>query len=100
MHSARDGTKKHRVMAPDEGVWFFCGEDEVILEAMKRAGCGPFHYGCFGGGCGFCKMKIERGDYAVVKKMSCAHISEQEKDTGVVLICCVKPRGDLTIVRA
>ena len=81
----------------DTGHEFTCKEDEFILEAMKRSGCGPISYGCFGGGCGVCKMKIITGEFYSEKRMSRAHVSEQEQAAGVVLICCVKPRGDMEI---
>lgn len=78
---------------------FQCKENEFILEAMKRAKCGPIHYGCFGGGCGACKMRIVSGSYAIEKKMSRAHVTEMEQENGIALICCVKPRGNLIIAR-
>lgn len=81
------------------GTRFLCGEDEFILEAMKRAGCGPVHYGCFGGGCGVCRMKVVSGQYAAVKRMSRAHVTEREWENGIVLICCVKPRGNVKLAR-
>lgn len=90
---------KYKVEVRDSGVHFFCGPEETLLEAMKRSGCGPIHYGCFGGGCGICKMKIVSGRYSVIKKMSRAHITEDEQAAGIVLICCVKLQSDLTIVR-
>lgn len=89
----------YEIKVLDTGQVFSCGEDEFILEAMKRANCGPIHYGCFGGGCGVCKMFIKSGEYILEKKMSRAHITEQEEETGVVLICCVKPRGNMDIKR-
>lgn len=92
-------SQKYRIDVLDTGVSFFCGEDETILEAMKRAGCGPIHYGCFGGGCGVCKMKIVSGPYAAVKRMSRAHVTGEEQEAGIVLICCAQPRGNLTIAR-
>ncbi|MCL2004470.1 MAG: helix-turn-helix domain-containing protein [Oscillospiraceae bacterium] len=79
------------------GARFFCREDEFVLEAMKRARCGPVHYGCFGGGCGVCKMKIASGSYQAEKRMSAAHVTQEEQKEGIVLICCVKPRENLVI---
>lgn len=74
---------------------FFCGADTPVLEAMKRSGIGPVLYGCFGGGCGVCKMRVLSGDYETVQKMSCVHIADSEKHN--VLICCIVPRSDLVI---
>lgn len=78
---------------------FVCRDDEFIIAAMQREHSGPIHYGCFGGGCGICKMRIVSGSYESVKKMSRAHITAAEEEQGFVLICCVKPRSDLVIAR-
>jgi ferredoxin len=87
----------YRVEVLEDCVAFTCHEDEKILEAMKRAGTGPLKYGCFGGGCGICKMKIVSGDFKVVKNMSRAHVSKEEGEQGIVLVCCVVPVSDLII---
>ena len=92
-------SKEYQIQVEDTGEQFVCKENEVIFEAMKRAGCGPIRYGCFGGGCGICRMKIVSGSYAVVKKMSRTHVTEGEAKNGIVLICCVKPRANLVIAR-
>jgi len=91
--------QKHRIRVQGTGAQFACGENEFILEAMQRAGCGPIYHGCFGGGCGICKMRIVSGPYFIEKKMSRAHVTEREQEGGIVLVCCVKPRGNLTIAR-
>jgi len=93
------GKKNHQISVLHTGQAFTCGEDEFILEAMKRAGCGPISYGCFGGGCGVCKMKIISGEYRADKKMSRAHVTKQEQEAGTVLICCIKPCENLEIER-
>ncbi len=87
----------YRVTVANRPESFLCREDEMVLEAMKRAQCGPI-YGCFGGGCGICKMQIRSGDYHIAKRMSRAHVSQAEQAQGIVLLCCVQPRGDLFIV--
>ena len=89
----------YEVEVADTDIRFPCGEEETVFEAMRRAGKGPVHYGCFGGGCGVCRMRIVSGPYTAVKKMSRAHVSETEQEEGVVLLCCVKPRGNLAIAR-
>ena len=76
---------------------FYCKENEFILEAMKRSGSGPICYGCHGGGCGVCKMKLLSGKFKVAKPMSRAHISIAELAAGIVLICCVKPLSGITL---
>lgn len=91
--------KDYLVIVSNTNIHFLCREDEFVLEAMKRSGQGPINYGCFGGGCGICKMNVESGTYAIVKKMSRVHITRQEQDNGVILICCIKPRSNLIIAR-
>ncbi len=80
------------------GETFPCGtEDESVLAAMRRANVGPIKSGCFGGGCGICKMRVTSGSYRRFKPMSRAHVSEQEQQNGVVLLCCIRPTSDLTL---
>ena len=85
------------ILVLDTGARFPCGGDEFVLESMKRARAGPVHYGCFGGGCGVCKMRVVSGEYFAEKRMSAAYVTAEEQREGIVLICCVKPRGDLVI---
>lgn len=79
------------------GESFPCRTDESVLSAMRRAAAGPIRYGCFGGGCGACKMRITSGSFEAFKPMSRAHVSPQEEQIGIVLLCCVRPLSDLTL---
>jgi ferredoxin len=92
-------TKKHTIRVRDTNEEFVCGEDEFVLNAMIHALCGPIHHGCCGGGCGVCKMKVEKGEIFAAKRMSRAHVSEDEQKEGIVLLCCVQPREDLLLAR-
>ena len=76
----------------DTGETFHCREDEFILHAMRTSRCGSIHCGCYGGGCGVCKMKLISGKVFQEKNMSREHITEEEKENGYLLTCCVKPR--------
>ncbi|MDR1021376.1 MAG: 2Fe-2S iron-sulfur cluster binding domain-containing protein [Synergistaceae bacterium] len=89
--------EKFAVRVAGTGEQFACGEDEFVLDAMMRARSGPVRHGCCGGGCGVCKMKVERGSVFAAKRMSRAHVSEEEQREGIVLLCCVQPRGDLLL---
>lgn len=89
--------KQYKITVEPTGEEFFCSEDEFLLQAMQRVGCGPIRYGCFGGGCGVCKMRVLSGEIDIQKKMSKAHVSDGEKSQGIVLICCVKPRSNITL---
>lgn len=87
--------KKYLIRVLETKKEFLCEENTVVLEAMKRSGTGPVLYGCFGGGCGVCRMKVLSGDYEIVQKMSRVHISDLKEH--IVLICCIVPRSDLVI---
>ncbi|MDL2323710.1 2Fe-2S iron-sulfur cluster binding domain-containing protein [Ruminococcaceae bacterium OttesenSCG-928-A16] len=89
----------YTVTVAETGETFTCNQNEILLAAMRRTGKGPIQYGCFGGGCGVCKVKIISGDYQVVKKMSHAHVLAQNPTDGTVLACCVTPRGNITVSR-
>lgn len=86
--------QSYRVRIMETGETFDCKEDMNVLEAMKRSGSGPVSRGCFGGGCGICKMRVLSGDYDVIKKMSRAHVPEGEQE---VLMCCIVPKSDLVV---
>ncbi|MCL2883478.1 MAG: 2Fe-2S iron-sulfur cluster-binding protein [Coriobacteriia bacterium] len=90
---------EHQIEVIPTGEAFSCRDDEFVIEAMVREDCGPVHSGCFGGGCGVCKMRIVSGDYTIEKKMNRTYLKEQEQEKGAVLICCVKPRSDLKLTR-
>ena len=45
-------------------------------------------------------MKIMKGDYVKIKRMSRAHVSQTDEAADIVLLCCVQPRGDLTVCDA
>ena len=82
------------------GECFPCRADESILSAMRRANAGPIRCGCFGGGCGACKMRIVSGSFIRMKPMSRAHVSLQDEQSGIVLLCCVYPQSNLTLADA
>lgn len=90
-------TKTYKISILENEMELLCQENERIMEAMWKNGKGPITHGCFGGGCGVCKMKIISGDYRTVKKMSRAHLSKEEEQEGVVLICCIIPTSDLVL---
>ena len=85
------------VTVDETGERFQCAEDESVLHAMMAAKCGPIRYGCCGGGCGVCRMRVVSGAYEKIKRMSRAHVSENDERYHIVLLCCIQPRGDLII---
>jgi ferredoxin len=89
----------HRIYVEGTNISFYCAEDEAVFRAMLRAGKGPLRYGCCGGGCGVCRMKIVSGKWAGFKSMSAAHVGNEDKKEGIVLLCCVQPKSDLVIAK-
>lgn len=79
------------------GESFPCSEDEFVLAALRRSGNKTVESGCYGGGCGVCKMQILEGKYKKTKKMSRAHVTKEEEEEGYALLCCIKPESDMTI---
>jgi ferredoxin len=96
---ARREGPAYDVTVLETGGHFPCRRDESVLEAMFRARSEPVRCGCCGGGCGVCRMKVVSGSYSAFKAMSSAHVSEADIQSGIVLICCVRPLSDLTITR-
>ncbi|MDO8943370.1 MAG: 2Fe-2S iron-sulfur cluster-binding protein, partial [Desulfobacterales bacterium] len=52
--------------------------------------------GCRSGGCGVCKVRIESGEVRT-GKMSKAHVTENDRQQGVVLACRTYPLSDITL---
>jgi ferredoxin len=89
--------RKFTISVQNTGVHFPCDEEEAVLKAMIRAGKGPVRHGCCGGGCGVCKARVVSGDFFAFQPQSAAHVSGAENQNGLVLLCCVKPRGDMVV---
>jgi ferredoxin len=91
--------RRYVIRVLGEDCEFLCRDDESVLNAMFRAGRGPLRYGCCGGACGICRMRVERGEIFAAKRMSREHVSETDQESGIVLLCCVQPRADLLLAR-
>lgn len=89
--------KIYKVIIVNTNVTILCKEGESILQAMCREGVRDIIYGCYGGGCGQCKIKMIEGTYLILKKMSRAHISKEDENNKKVLACCVQPSSDVHI---
>ena len=72
-----------------------CSGDETVLAAILRAGA-KVVFGCRGGGCGACKMRLVSGrvDYG---RCSAAVLPEEEKAAGWFLSCQARPLSDLEV---
>jgi ferredoxin len=72
-----------------------CAREETVLGAILHSGA-RVYYGCTGGGCGVCKMRLIAGhlDYG---RYSVAVLSEADRREGFFLSCQARPLSDLTI---
>ncbi|MFC6669635.1 2Fe-2S iron-sulfur cluster-binding protein [Marinobacterium aestuariivivens] len=75
---------------------FAARPDRTLLAAMEASGARTIDVGCRGGGCGRCRIRVLDGRYDS-KRMSRAHISEQDEAQGIVLACRIFARSDLVI---
>ncbi|MGV7123116.1 2Fe-2S iron-sulfur cluster-binding protein [Sphingopyxis sp. 550A] len=84
------------LVLPDAGLRFGCRPGQSILEALRSVHHVAIGAGCHNGGCGVCKIRIVAG--AVESgPMSAAHVTREERDTGLVLACRAYPVGDCAI---
>jgi len=65
-----------------------------ILKSMEKNGIDIAPNGCYGGGCGVCKIKILHGETQTLS-MSKKYINEEEKTAGYVLACRAFPKSDI-----
>ena len=72
-----------------------CSPGETVLSAILHAGARMF-FGCTGGGCGVCKMRLISG-YLDYGRYPGAVLSEEERREGFFLSCQAMPVSDLTI---
>ena len=87
---------KYVIDVLDTQVSFDCADGEVVLAAMARTGKKGIPKGCFGGGCGICRIRGIKGDYTT-GKMSRVQVTEQEQADGFALACKCFPQGDLQV---
>ena len=75
---------------------FICHEGQSLLAGMEYQQAQCIEVGCRGGGCGMCKIKVLQGEFNS-KRMSKAHINEEERAAGFVLACRIFPSTDMRI---
>ncbi len=68
---------------------------ETILEAALKQGY-ILPYSCRDGVCGVCKGKVLQGEVDYGKHQA-STLSEAEKNVGMALFCCAKPKSDLVV---
>lgn len=79
----------------DGGAWP-CNEGDSVLVAMQRANAHGIFFGCRGGGCGACRVRVSEGRYSQ-GKISRSHVSESEQAEGYSLACRLYPQSDMVI---
>ena len=97
--SFRDGsgamTGPYTITLRPPGDTVVCADEDTVLSAILRAGAKVF-FGCRGGGCGTCKMRLVTGEVDH-GRCSTAVLSEHEKREGAFLSCQARALTDLTI---
>ncbi len=83
------------------GEEFLCHSEKHLLQGMERLRIGEqmlrsIPVGCRGGGCGICRVRVTDGDYET-KKMSIKHVTQEQRQAGVVLACRAYPRSDIVL---
>ncbi len=68
--------------------------DESLAVALERAGM-KIHIGCRSGICGFCRIKVEEGNYFVLPINDYRRAADRDFD--YVHACSTYPLGDMTI---
>jgi ferredoxin len=86
----------HRITILNTCESYACVEENNLLEAMEQLRRKGIPVGCRNGGCGVCKVKVVRGEYARAR-MSRAVVSEEEEKLGYALACKVQPRSDMEV---
>ena len=77
------------------GHTFTVEPNETLLEAALKQGF-TLPYSCRDGVCGVCKGKVMQGEVDYGKYQS-STLSEAEKNAGMALFCCAKPKSDLVV---
>ncbi|MCQ6282288.1 2Fe-2S iron-sulfur cluster binding domain-containing protein [Bacillus sp. EB600] len=72
-----------------------CDERESILDAANRQSL-RIPYACKGGGCGLCKIKVEEGQFKMLK-CSKAVLPDQERELNYTLACKTYPKSHMKI---
>jgi ferredoxin len=88
-------SQTHTIMLLPMGHALPCTRGETVLSAILRSDA-RVYFGCMGGGCGVCKMRLISGQLDC-GRYSVAVLSEEEKREGFFLSCQAKPLSDLAI---
>jgi ferredoxin len=87
---------RFQVLIEDTVETYFCADTRTLLEGMEALGRKGIPVGCRGGGCGVCKVRINKGRVRT-EKMSRTHVTADEESQGVVLACRAYPLSDVNL---
>lgn len=96
---SRDGrahdVESYTIALSPIGETVVCRRGETVLSAILQSGARVV-FGCRGGGCGTCKMRLISGtvDHG---RCSAAVLLDEEKENGSFLSCQARALSDLTI---
>ncbi|MGH7961505.1 MAG: 2Fe-2S iron-sulfur cluster-binding protein [Candidatus Binatia bacterium] len=69
--------------------------DQTVLDVLLAQGI-EWQYGCKHGMCGACKAKLVSGEVDP-GIFSAFALMDDEREEGIILLCCAKPLSDLVI---
>lgn len=88
--------KKYKIEVINRNTEFTCKAEDNLLVSMEKRLIQEVTFGCRCGGCGVCKIKVHEGSFSS-KRMSKAHISEDDLAENIVLACRIFPESDMKI---
>jgi len=86
----------YTITIDDTGESYRCVDTRSVLEGMEALGKKGIPVGCRNGGCGVCKVQVNKGQYSK-RKMSRGVVSADEEASGCVLACKIFPQSDLEV---
>ncbi|MCL6576813.1 2Fe-2S iron-sulfur cluster-binding protein [Kyrpidia sp.] len=87
---------EYRIFVANKSREYLCRYGQNILSSSIEQGVRVIKRGCLGGGCGFCKIRVEAGQYEL-GKVSIKALPAEERKEGFVLACKTVPLSDLVI---
>jgi len=93
----RESNMGFNITLKTDNLNFVAEAGETILEAAKRHGI-LLPQGCGDGACGLCKGTVLQGTVDHGKATVIA-LTAGEREEGLALFCCAKPKSDLVIER-
>jgi|SRR5690554_3746226 len=87
---------RYRVHLDELELDFTCYLGQNVLECMIGLGKKGIQVGCWGGGCGVCRVEVVEGEFSA-RPMSKAHIDEAAIAHRQVLACRITPLSDLKL---